>query len=57
MIKYRGNNDKLYKRDFAGEILEYFSNVELIDYGFSYHRDTSFPQDDITWFLLEKKKN
>ena len=56
MIKYRGTYDKLYKRDFAGEILEYFPNVELRDYGFSYHKDTSFPQDDITWFLLEKKK-
>jgi spore coat polysaccharide biosynthesis protein SpsF len=26
----------------------------LIDYGFVYHRDTAHPQDDITWFLLEK---
>ena len=27
----------------------------LVDYGFSYHRDNSFPQDDITWFLLQKE--
>jgi spore coat polysaccharide biosynthesis protein SpsF len=26
----------------------------LVDYGFAYHRDPAFPQDDITWFLLEK---
>ena len=38
-------------------VREKFSNIELKDYGFSYHRDTSFPQDDITWFLLEKNKN
>ena len=56
MIKYRGNNEKLYKRDFAGEILDSFSNVRLADYGFTYHKDVSFPQDDITWFLLEKIK-
>ena len=56
MIRYRGNVEKLYKRDFAGEILDSFSNVELKDYGFAYYRDPSFPQDDITWFLLEKIK-
>ena len=28
--------------------------LKLIDYGFIYHRDNSFPKDDITWFLLEK---
>ncbi len=53
-INYRGNKEKLFKRDFAGEILDSFSNFELKDYGFSYYRDPSFPQDDITWFLLEK---
>lgn len=56
MIKYRGNDEKLYKRDFAGEILDSFSNIELSDYGFAYHKDANFPQDDITWFLLKKNK-
>ena len=28
--------------------------IQLVDYGFAYHRDKSFPQDDISWFLLEK---
>ena len=56
MIKYRGNDEKLYKRDFAGEILDSFSNIELRDYGFAYHKDANFPQDDITWFLLKKNK-
>ena len=52
-IEYRGHNDKLYKRDFAGEILDRFNDLRLVDYGFAYRRDT-FPQDDATWFLLEK---
>ena len=54
-LSYRGFENKLYKRDFAGEIMDKFSNLELIDYGFLYHRDHNFPQDDITWFLLQKK--
>ena len=55
-ISYRGHNDRLFKRDFAGEMLDLYSDLELIDYGFCYKRDKSFPQDDITWFLMEKKK-
>jgi pseudaminic acid biosynthesis-associated methylase len=54
-INYRGNSDRLFKRDFAGEMLETYSDLKLIDYGFCYKRDLVFPQDDITWFLLEKK--
>lgn len=51
-IEYRGHNEKLFKRDFAGELIDNF-NLKLIDYGFIYHRD-KHPQDDITWFLMEK---
>lgn len=54
-IKYRGEVEKLFKRDFAGDLLDRFSDLELIDYGFVYHRDSTFPLDDISWFLLEKK--
>lgn len=53
-INYRGHNDRLFKRDFAGEMLDLYSDLVLIDYGFSYKRDVAFPQDDITWFLLQK---
>jgi spore coat polysaccharide biosynthesis protein SpsF len=53
-IPYRGHEDRLFKRDFAGELLSRFGDLRLIDYGFVYHRDPKFPQDDITWFLLEK---
>ena len=55
-ILYRGNNDRLFKRDFAGEFLDLFPDLVLRDYGFAYHRGT-YPQDDITWFLLEKAGN
>ncbi|MFH1461694.1 MAG: pseudaminic acid biosynthesis-associated methylase [bacterium] len=54
-IDYRGNKDRLFKRDFAGEILDRFKNkVFLLDYGFIYHGDNNFSGDDFTWFLLEK---
>jgi spore coat polysaccharide biosynthesis protein SpsF len=54
-IPYRGHTDRLFKRDFAGEMLDKFADLILVDYGFAYRRDPAFPQDDITWFLMEKK--
>lgn len=54
-IPYQGHSDRLFKRDFAGEMLDQFPDLELVDYGFAYNRDVAFPQDDITWFLLEKR--
>jgi pseudaminic acid biosynthesis-associated methylase len=54
-IPYRDHNDRLFKRDFAGELLDMFSDLELADYGFVYRRDPIFPQNDVTWFLIEKK--
>lgn len=56
-IPYRGHNDRLFKRDFAGEFLNKFPDTQLVDYGFCYRNDPAFPQDDITWFLLKKIKN
>lgn len=53
-ISYRGHSGKLFKRDFAGEILDMFPDLSLRDYGFAWHRDPACPQDDLTWFLLEK---
>jgi spore coat polysaccharide biosynthesis protein SpsF len=53
-IPYRGHADRLFKRDFAGEIMDRHPQMQLVDYGFAYRRDPNFPQDDITWFLLEK---
>ena len=53
-ITYRGHEGKLFKRDFAGDLIDDYG-LKLIDYGFFYKRDNWSPQDDITWFLLEKQ--
>jgi pseudaminic acid biosynthesis-associated methylase len=53
MVPYRGTTGTLFKRDFAGELIDQF-NLKLLDYGFVYHRDRQCPLDDCTWFLLEK---
>jgi len=55
-IDYRGHSGKLFKRDFAGEMLDQYPDLRLVDYGFGYHRDPSLhcKVDDSTWFLMEK---
>lgn len=53
-VTYRGRNDLLFKRDFAGEMLDMFPDLQLHDYGFAYHRG-EFPQDDVNWFVLRKE--
>ena len=52
-ITYRGHSERLYKRDFAGDLMDKYG-LKLVDYGFVYKRDNIAPQDDISWFLLEK---
>jgi len=54
-VAYRGRKDRLFKRDFAGEFRARHAQFELLDYGFVYHGDEHFPQDDLTWFLLSNK--
>lgn len=53
-VPYRGHAGVLWKRDFAGEMIDAFPDLTLVDYGFAYHR-APFPQDDLTWFLMEKR--
>ena len=53
-IAYRGHTERLFKRDFAGDMLDKYSDLILIDYGFVYHRVHPM-LDDITWFLMEKR--
>ena len=53
-VTYRGHTGKLFKRDFAGEMLDRYQDLRLLDYGFVYHRDNNFPQDDMNWVLMEK---
>jgi pseudaminic acid biosynthesis-associated methylase len=52
-VPYRGHADRLFKRDFAGDLIDRYG-LKLLDYGFVYKRDSWCPQDDVTWFLLEK---
>jgi len=55
-IPYRNaqiSDGMLWKRDFAGDLLNAYQELRLVDYGFVYHRDP-YPQDDLTWFLMEK---
>ncbi len=53
-LPYRGHSEKLFKRDFAGEVMDMYPDLTLIDYGFTYHRDSKYMHDDLNWFLLEK---
>lgn len=52
-ISYRGHGGRLFKRDFAGEVMDRHG-LRLVDYRFVYRRDPAYPQDDTTWFLMEK---
>jgi len=53
-VPYRGHVDRLFKRDFAGEMLDLYPQLSLVDYGFAYRRDPVFPQDDVSWFLMKR---
>ena len=51
-LLYHGQEGKLFKRDFAHELIE-ATNVSLVASGFS-SRLMKFPQDDLDWYLFEK---
>lgn len=52
-IAYRGYTGKLFKRDFAGEILDMYDNLKIESYGFLWGR-VEPAWDNSTWFLLSK---
>ena len=56
MVKYRNNNDKLFKRDFAKELWVKFPKLKLIDYGFHWKEDPRLKNscDNTNWFLFQK---
>lgn len=54
-VNYRGHSERLFKRDFAGEMMDKYPDLKLVDYGFCYRHDNAFPQDDVTWFLMKKQ--
>lgn len=53
-LDYRGHSGRLFKRDFAGEMMDRYPDLALLDYGFTYQRDNNFSHDDLTWFILRK---
>jgi pseudaminic acid biosynthesis-associated methylase len=52
-VIYRNNKNKLFKRDFAKEIMNKY-NLKLIDYGFLWKEDKRYTADNFTWFLFKK---
>lgn len=54
MIPYHGQNDLLWRADYAGEIMDMYDNLKLVDYFFVYKRDLIAPQDNVTVFIMEK---
>lgn len=54
MIPYRGEDDRLWKAPHAELFLAAYSNYDLRDYGFISKLDMN-PEDDLTWWLLEKR--
>ena len=52
-VEYRGNKARMWKRDFATELMNRYPDLSLIDYGFVSEYD-AFPLDNINWWLLSK---
>ena len=52
IIRYHGQDDMLFKRDFGGAYLDRFKDLEPVADGFFWRRTTGL--DDITWCLLQK---
>lgn len=52
-VRYRGHAGRLWRGDFAGELRDLHRNLIIIARGIALRTDT-FPQDDITWVLMEK---
>ncbi len=54
-IEYRGHPERLFKRDFGGELLDASGGkLRLVDYGFLWQR-VEPAWDNTTWWLFEKK--
>jgi pseudaminic acid biosynthesis-associated methylase len=51
-ILYRGQSEALFKRDFGAFYMENFSDLRVVDYGFTWKAMTGL--DNLTWWVLEK---
>ena len=56
-VTYRGHSERLFKRDFAGDFLDKYPDLNLIDYGFVYNRDMNLIRDDANWSFSRNKYN
>ncbi len=54
VIDYRNQSEALFKRDFAGDLLDLYPSLKLIDHGFFWKRDLDCKEDNINWFLFMK---
>lgn len=56
VIRYRNHKDKLFKRDFAKDIISIYPSLKLIDYGFFWKEDPKLKGncDNSNWFLFKK---
>ena len=52
-INYRGHQRRMWRRDFAGDLLDKYPSLDLVAYGCTYHRAAP-GLDDLNWFLLSK---
>ena len=55
-VDYRGHQNKLFKRDFAGEFMDAHKEFEVIRTGFAYKRGP-IPKDNLTWFLMKRSSS
>jgi pseudaminic acid biosynthesis-associated methylase len=53
-IPYRSQINALWKGPYAYMMMDVYSDLRLVNYGFVSSRDKSMAEDDINWFLLEK---
>ena len=53
-VPYREQQAALWKGPYAYQLLDAYSDLQLVNYGFVSSRDNSMAEDDINWFLLEK---
>lgn len=54
-IPYRGQTNVLWKGPYAEQLMQRCPELELLATGFA-SRLSRWPQDDLTWFLMEKRK-
>lgn len=55
-VEYRGKTGMLWKRDFAAHFMSQHPEFRPIDYGFAWRFDHHLRQDDLTWFLFERRR-